>query len=152
MYKRQFKSAPVLQTNIELIPVKEALERIKVVKPENIDMKQLDYLVDYYQSGLSIRIEAILRGYGYKENFENNSTSILSTVLPNSSIKCIHCVASKRPTLLINNDVKDERVDGCFDKDVDFLHLSFIYGAIVLEYMILDSSTEDAATNGIGNG
>ena len=69
----EFKSAPVLQTNIELIPVKEALERIKVVKPENIDVKQLDYLVDYYQSGLSIQIEAILRGYGYKENFENNS-------------------------------------------------------------------------------
>ena len=69
----EFKSAPVLQSNIELIPVKEALERIKVVKPENIDVKQLDYLVDYYQSGLSIQIEAILRGYGYKENFEINS-------------------------------------------------------------------------------
>ena len=69
----EFKSAPVLQTNIELIPVKEALERIKVVDPENIDVKQLDYLVDYYQSGLSIQIEAILRGYGYKENFEINS-------------------------------------------------------------------------------
>ena len=69
----EFKSASVLQTNIELIPVKEALERIKVVKPGNIDVKQLDYLVDYYQSGLSIQIEAILRGYGYKENFEINS-------------------------------------------------------------------------------
>ena len=69
----EFKSAPVLQTNIELIPVKGALERIKVVKPGNIDVKQLDYLVDYYQSGLSIQIEAILRGYGYKENFEINS-------------------------------------------------------------------------------
>ena len=69
----EFKSAPVLQTNIELIPVKEALERIKVVKPGNIDVKQLDYLVDYYQSGLSIQIEDILTGYGYKENFEINS-------------------------------------------------------------------------------
>ena len=69
----EFKSAPVLQTNIELIPVKEALDRIKVVDPENIDVKQLDYLVDYYQSGLSIQIEAILRGYGYKENFEMNT-------------------------------------------------------------------------------
>lgn len=69
----EFKSAPVLQSNIELIPVKEALERIKVVKPGNIDVKQLDYLVDYYQSGLSIQIEAILRGYGYKENFEMNT-------------------------------------------------------------------------------
>ena len=69
----KFKSAPVLQTNIELIPVKEALNRIKVVKPENIDVKKLDYLVDYYQSGLSIQIEAILRGYGYRENFEINN-------------------------------------------------------------------------------
>ena len=68
----EFKSASVLQTNIELIPVKEALERIKVVKPRNIHVKQLDYLVDYYQSGLSIQIEAILGGYGYKENFEMN--------------------------------------------------------------------------------
>ena len=32
----EFKSAPVLQTNNELIPVKEALERIKVVDPENV--------------------------------------------------------------------------------------------------------------------
>ena len=69
----EFKSALVLQTNNELIPVKEALERIKVVDPENIDVKQLDNLVDYYQSGLSIQIEAILRGYGYKENLEINT-------------------------------------------------------------------------------
>ena len=69
----EFKSSSELQTNIELIPVKEALGRIKGVDPENIDVKQLDYLVDYYQSGLSIQIEAILRGYGYKENFEMNT-------------------------------------------------------------------------------
>ena len=69
----EFKSASVLQINNELIPVKEALERIKVVDPENIDVKQLDYLVDYYQSGLSIQIEAILRGYGYRENIEMNT-------------------------------------------------------------------------------
>ena len=69
----EFKSASVLQTNNELISVKEALERIKVVDPENIHVKQLDYLVDYYQSGLSIQIEAILRGYGYKENLEMNT-------------------------------------------------------------------------------
>ena len=69
----EFKSASVLQTNNELIPVNEALERIEVVDPENIDVKQLDYLVDYYQSGLSIQIEAILRGYGYRENIEMNT-------------------------------------------------------------------------------
>ena len=69
----EFKSAEILQSNSELIPVKEAIDRIKIVSPENNQVKQLDYLVDYYQSGLSIQIEAILRGYGYKENLEINT-------------------------------------------------------------------------------
>ena len=69
----EFKNSPVLQTNVELVPVKEAVRRIKDVSPENIGVKRLDYLVDYYQSGLSIQIEAILRGYGYKENLEINT-------------------------------------------------------------------------------
>ncbi len=30
---------------------------------------RLDDLVDYYQSGLSIQIEAILKGYGFEEVF-----------------------------------------------------------------------------------
>ena len=69
----EFKSAEILQSNSELIPVKEAIDRIKIVSPENNQVKQLDYLVDYYQSGLSIQIEAILRGYGYIENLEINT-------------------------------------------------------------------------------
>tara|TARA_B100001758_G_scaffold59004_1_gene48923 strand:+ start:2876 stop:3307 length:432 start_codon:yes stop_codon:yes gene_type:complete len=69
----EFKSAEILQSNSELIPVKEAIDRIKIVSPENNQVKQLDHLVDYYQSGLSIQIEAILRGYGYKENLEINT-------------------------------------------------------------------------------
>lgn len=66
----EFKNSSVLQTNVELVPVKEAVRRIKDVSPENIGVKRLDYLVDYYQSGLSIQIEAILRGYGYDDTFE----------------------------------------------------------------------------------
>ena len=84
----EFKSAPVLQTNIELIPVKEALKRIKVVDPENIHVKQLDYLVDYYQSGLSIQIEAILRGYGYRENIEMNTIMDVYNKLSKTSKHC----------------------------------------------------------------
>tara|TARA_B100000029_G_scaffold334999_1_gene327089 strand:+ start:119 stop:313 length:195 start_codon:yes stop_codon:yes gene_type:complete len=47
-----------------LIP---ALDRIRDVKNDQKNVKRLDDLVDYYQSGLSIQIEAILRGDGHKE-------------------------------------------------------------------------------------
>ena len=66
----EFKEASILQTNMELIPVKNALERLNDVKLDHVNVKRLDDLVDYYQSGLSIQIEAILRGYGHKEVFE----------------------------------------------------------------------------------
>ena len=52
--------------NIELAPVKNALERIEIYEgAESDNVLRLDYLVDYYQSGLSMQVEAILRGYGY---------------------------------------------------------------------------------------
>tara|TARA_B100001173_G_scaffold306300_1_gene312952 strand:+ start:393 stop:833 length:441 start_codon:yes stop_codon:yes gene_type:complete len=69
----QFKNASILKTNVELIPVKIALERIKDVHKDTINVKRLDDLVDYYQSGLSIQIEAILKGYGYKENLDTDT-------------------------------------------------------------------------------
>tara|TARA_B100001175_G_scaffold245360_1_gene211994 strand:+ start:1327 stop:1767 length:441 start_codon:yes stop_codon:yes gene_type:complete len=69
----QFKNASILKTNVELIPVKSALERIKDVHKDTINVKRLDDLVDYYQSGLSIQIEAILKGYGYKENLDTDT-------------------------------------------------------------------------------
>ena len=34
---------------------------------------ELDYLIDYYQSGLSIQLEAMFKGYGYYGQFDNNS-------------------------------------------------------------------------------
>ena len=61
--------------NIELLPVKKAISRIKSdnVNQNAEEVKRLDYLVDYYQSGLSLQVEAIFRGYGYLEilDFEN---------------------------------------------------------------------------------
>ena len=38
---------------------------------------ELDYLVDYYQSGLSLQVEAILRGYGYLKTFPIDSALII---------------------------------------------------------------------------
>ena len=69
----QFKNASILKTNVELIPVRSALERIKDVHKDTINVKRLDDLVDYYQSGLSIQIEAILKGYGYEENLDTDT-------------------------------------------------------------------------------
>ena len=71
----EFYDAVINFDNIELLPVKKAIGRIK---PNNVNqnaegVKRLDYLVDYYQSGLSMQVEAIFRGYGYLEilDFEN---------------------------------------------------------------------------------
>ena len=66
----EFKNAPIIKTNNELLPVYNAILRIKDVKTDQVNVKRLDDLVDYYQSGLSIQIEAMLRGVGYKENLD----------------------------------------------------------------------------------
>ena len=63
----EFYDAVIQSANIELLPVKDAILRIN---PSNLNsnaenIKRLDYLVDYYQSGLSMQIEAIFRGHGY---------------------------------------------------------------------------------------
>ena len=55
--------------NPELIPIKNAVTRIDQLDKEALSVKRLDYLVDYYQSGLSIQIEGVMRGYGYLESF-----------------------------------------------------------------------------------
>ena len=66
---KEFKDAVIKFDNIELLPVKKAISRIN---PNNVNqndesVKRLDYLVDYYQSGLSMQIEAIFRGHGHLE-------------------------------------------------------------------------------------
>ena len=55
--------------NPELIPIKNAVTRIDQLDKEALSVKRLDYLVDYYQSGLSIQIEGVMRGHGYLESF-----------------------------------------------------------------------------------
>ena len=66
---KEFYDAVINFDNIELLPVKKSISRID---PNNLNqnaegIKRLDYLVDYYQSGLSMQIEAIFRGHGHLE-------------------------------------------------------------------------------------
>jgi len=83
----EFFNALVVYDNNELIPIKDALLRIKPgdLNPKSENVKRLDYLVDYYQSGLSIQIEGILRGYGYLKTFSlENAINIYDTITKKS--------------------------------------------------------------------
>ena len=68
----EFYNALINYNNNELIPIKNAFLRINKddLDPNSESIKQLDYLVDYYQSGLSMQIEAIFRGYGHLKSLE----------------------------------------------------------------------------------
>ena len=61
---KEFLNALMDNDNNELIPIKNAAIRIGNYTSISESVKRLDYLVDYYQSGLSMEIEGILRGYG----------------------------------------------------------------------------------------
>ena len=69
----EFSSALRKNNNSELIPVREALAKIKSFSVSSDEVMKLDYLVDYYQSGLSLQVEAILRGNGYLKTFPLDS-------------------------------------------------------------------------------
>jgi len=79
----QFSKAANELKSVELIPVNNALTRIQNLSPDSEDVKRLDYLVDYYQSGLSLQIEAILRGYGYLTTFPMERSVIIYDSLMN---------------------------------------------------------------------
>ena len=70
---KEFSNALRKNNNFELIPVKEALGKIKSFSVSSDEVMKLDYLVDYYQSGLSLQVEAILRGQGYLKTFPLDS-------------------------------------------------------------------------------
>ena len=74
---KEFSSALRENNNSELIPVREALGKIKSFSVSSEEVMKLDYLVDYYQSGLSMQIEAMLRGYGYLNVVPMDSALIL---------------------------------------------------------------------------
>ena len=69
----EFSSAINKFNNPELIPVVSSFERINRFSVASKSVMRLDYLIDYYQSGLSLQIEAILRGHGYLETFPIDS-------------------------------------------------------------------------------
>ena len=73
----EFSSALRKNNNFELIPVREALGKIKSFSVSSDEVMKLDYLVDYYQSGLSLQVEAILRGNGYLKTFPLDSALII---------------------------------------------------------------------------
>lgn len=70
---KTFLHALLETKNDEIIPVINAAKRIKEYKKNKEEVENLDYLVDYYQSGLSLQIESILRGYGYLKTFPSDS-------------------------------------------------------------------------------
>ena len=75
---KQFRQGIISINNLELIPIKKALNKIDYYDgPESENVLKLDYLVDYYQSGLSMQIEAMLRGYGYLNVVPMDSALIL---------------------------------------------------------------------------
>ena len=74
---KEFSSALRKNNNSELIPVREALGKIKSFSVSSDEVIKLDYLVDYYQSGLSLQVEAILRGNGYLKTFPLDSALII---------------------------------------------------------------------------
>ena len=59
--------------NKELVPIKNSFKKIKNNKSVSDPVIKLDYLIDYYQSGLSLQVEAILRGYGRLKPFPLDS-------------------------------------------------------------------------------
>ena len=77
----EFSSALRKNNNSELIPVREALGKIKSFSVSSEEVMKLDYLVDYYQSGLSLQVEAILRGNGYLKTFPLDSALIIYNLL-----------------------------------------------------------------------
>ena len=80
-----FSTSIMNEDNPELTPVHAALKRIENVNNDSLLVRRLDALVDYYQSGLSLQIEAILRGYGYLKTFPIDSALIIYDKLDSES-------------------------------------------------------------------
>ena len=71
--------------NPELVPIISSFNRIKEFSIASESVMKLDYLIDYYQSGLSLQVEAILRGYGYLKTFPIDSALIIYDKLQTES-------------------------------------------------------------------
>jgi len=82
---QEFLGAIKKLDNPELVPVVSSLNRIKEFSVASESVMELDYLIDYYQSGLSLQVEAILRGYGYLKTFPIDSALIIYDKLDSES-------------------------------------------------------------------
>ena len=82
---QEFSDALSKLDNPELVPVVSSFNRIKEFSVASESVMELDYLIDYYQSGLSLQVEAILRGYGYLKTFPIDSALIIYDKLDSES-------------------------------------------------------------------
>ena len=82
---QEFLGAIKKLDNPELVPVVSSFNRIKEFSVASESVMELDYLIDYYQSGLSLQVEAILRGYGYLKIFPIDSALIIYDKLDSES-------------------------------------------------------------------
>ncbi len=82
---QEFSDALSKLDNPELVPIVSSFNRIKEFSVASESVMELDYLIDYYQSGLSLQVEAILRGYGYLKTFPIDSALIIYDKLDSES-------------------------------------------------------------------
>ena len=82
---KEFSDAIGKIRNVELVPVINSFNRIKEFSIASEAVMKLDHLIDYYQSGLSLQVEAVLRGYGYFDTFPIDSALFIYDRLQNES-------------------------------------------------------------------
>ena len=70
-YKEKIKE---LENNLYAQPILSGLNTVTVKNNSLKNADKFDALVDYYQMGLQIMIEGILKGYGYEDEMPQNST------------------------------------------------------------------------------
>ena len=81
----EFSNALKNLDNPELVLVLASFNRINEFSVASESVMKLDYMIDYYQSGLSLQVEAVLRGYGYFDTFPIDSALFIYDRLQNES-------------------------------------------------------------------
>ncbi len=76
-YKLYKSKITPLEHNLHLKPIILNLNNIQIISDTLQGADKFDALVDYYQMGLQIMIEGILKGYGYKKTMPKNSEEYL---------------------------------------------------------------------------
>ena len=82
-YKNQIDP---LKNNVYLKPIYFGLNNIKIDNNILINADEFDALVDYYQMGIQLMIEGLLKGYGYKDKIPQNSDEYEAIKMKNFNI------------------------------------------------------------------